>query len=130
MEDARSSSVLIFSFSFVFTRRDFSDMNYLGIIGSSRSRRTRPYFSTWQSVTSCLSKSVIVLGQSNTKWLKRAEEITDPCGVPACTWQEGELCCWLRHGAFLPRSPKVCYQPSNHVVSESGAVDHLYEEAV
>ena len=49
MEDARSSSVLIFGFSFVFTRRDFSDMNYLGIIGSSRSRRARPYFSTWQN---------------------------------------------------------------------------------
>ena len=47
MEDARSSSILIFGFSFVFTRRDFSDMNYLGIIGSSRSRRARPYFSTW-----------------------------------------------------------------------------------
>ena len=50
MEDARSSSILIFGFSFVFTRRDFSDMNYLGIIGSSRSRRARPYFSTWPVV--------------------------------------------------------------------------------
>ena len=50
MEDARSSSILIFGFSFVFTRRDFSDMNYLGIIGSSRSRRARPYFSTWGAI--------------------------------------------------------------------------------
>ena len=48
-----------------------------------------------------MSRSVI--GQSDTKWLKRAGEMMDPCGTPTRTWREGEWCCWYRHNAFLPR---------------------------
>ena len=43
------------------------------------------------------------IGQSDTKWLKRAQEMTDACGTPASTWREGEWCCWYRHDAFLPQ---------------------------
>ena len=74
MEDARSSSILIFGVSFVFTRQDFSDMNYLGIIGSSRSRRARPYFSTWMPSMS-LEKILPLLRQSthrvHTTWIDK-----------------------------------------------------------
>ena len=30
------------------------------------------------------------MGQSETKWLKRAGEMTEPCGTPARTWGQGE----------------------------------------
>ena len=54
-----------------------------------------------------MSKSGI--GQSDMKWLKRAGEMTDPRGIPARTWREGEWCCWYRHDAFLPRRYATCY---------------------
>ena len=37
-----------------------------------------------------MSKSV--MGQSDTKWLKRAGEMTDHCGTLNHTWREGERC--------------------------------------
>ena len=37
------------------------------------------------------------IGQSDTKWLKRAGEMTDPCGTFARTWREGK---WWYSGRY------------------------------
>ena len=73
-----------------------------------------------------MSKSV--MGQSYTKWLNIAGEMTDPCGSPACTWYEGKKVS-LVEARSLPDT-EVCHKTSNQIVSESGAVDHLNNEAV
>ena len=69
-----------------------------------------------------------VMGQSDTKWSKRAGEVTDPCCNPR-PHLAGRRTVLLVNTRGLP-AVEVCHQSPNQIVSESGAVDQLNKEAV
>ena len=74
-----------------------------------------------------MSKSGI--GQSDTKWLKRAGEMTDPCSTYPLSHLAGRRVVLLIKTRGLPAA-KVRHKPPPQVVSEVGVVDHLDNEAV
>ena len=61
--------------------------------------------------------------------------MTDPCGIPARTRQEGERCCWKRHEAFLPRRyatshlTKLCRSRERWIISIKGLLDYAIKIA-
>ena len=64
-------------------------------------------------------------GQSDTNWLIRGGEMTEPCGTPACMWRCGARWPLYRQEAFLPRkyatSHLTKFSPSLelHIISKS-----------
>ena len=56
------------------------------------------------------------------------DEMTEPCGTP-CLHLAGRRAVLLVKARGLPAA-EVCHQPSDQVVSESEAVDHIYKDKV
>ena len=68
------------------------------------------------------------MGQSDTKWLKMTGEMTDHLGpYSASGWKAIGLVGKRRHS--LPVA-EIIHEPSNKIVLELGAVDHLDADAV